>query len=394
MEVLGCSGSYVHVKDLETEDEGYIHSLLLNDKRLNITRKYADVYCGDSKKGLITVKYDKEESLEWSVSKKGIIEVTKHSNRSFSVKGLSPGVVTLTVKCGEDKDTCEISCIDKWEKPETAMAESTIEVWGTPEKTVSVGKIHAGEEIIGRGNIPDKSDYVYISSGNIWGFIKLSDFPGIDYVMRQYHYFDKGYSVRFDSAADKIKEYSAVLNNVMMANFKLKVFSYINSYTSVADECKIMSYGLVNGNNLSSVCSKSGSHDTSSCLTVDSLRMDLVRKYGDGDGNVSKVVWTGHMLDGNARSNATLTMGNVIITPYGTFSETAGYPSVSDAKIREDRIYTLVHETGHQFGLHDHYCAGDISPITNKCSNIFCSSCYIGTIPEGCIIESTLKMSK
>lgn len=384
--VLGYSGSYVYVEDIETEDKGYIHNWLINDKRLNITQQYVDVYSGDSKNGVVTIKYDKDAALEWSVSKSGIVEVTKHTSRSLSIKGLSPGTVKLTVKCGEDKDTCDISCIDKWANTETAIAESSIKIMGTPGNYyVGAKTIAKGATITARGNIPDNSNYVYVSSGKIWGFIRMSDFPGIDYVMTQYHYYDEGYAARFDPTSEKIKVYASILNDVMMANFKLKVFSYISPYTSVADECKIMNYGLVE-NNLSSSCPKTGNHDSNSCLTIDSLRMDLVYKYGDGDGNVSKVVWTGHMLDGNARSNATTMMGNVIITPYGTFREVAGYPSVSDEKIREDRIYTLVHETGHQFGLYDHYCRGDISTITNKCSNIFCATCYIGTIPEGCIM--------
>lgn len=109
--VLGYSGSYVYVEDIETEDKGYIHNWLINDKRLNITQQYVDVYSGDSKNGVVTIKYDKDAALEWSVSKSGIVEVTKHSSRSLSIKGLSPGTVKLTVKCGDDKDTCDISAI-------------------------------------------------------------------------------------------------------------------------------------------------------------------------------------------------------------------------------------------------------------------------------------------
>jgi len=57
----------------------------------------------------------------------------------------------------------------------------------------------------------------------IGGFIKLSDFPGIDYLMTQYHYYDQGYNLRFGSASNKIYDNASVLNDVMMAYLRLKV---------------------------------------------------------------------------------------------------------------------------------------------------------------------------
>lgn len=108
VKVLGYSGNYVYVKDVKTQNVGYIHKLLLDDKPLNIKQKFLNIYSGDYKEGSITVNYEKGGTLEWSISSDDVVEITKHNNNSLSVKGLRPGTVTLTVKCGNDKDKCEI----------------------------------------------------------------------------------------------------------------------------------------------------------------------------------------------------------------------------------------------------------------------------------------------
>ena len=105
VKVLDYSGDFVYVQDLESENEGYIHKMLLNDKPLNIRQLYVNVYKGTTKDGVVTINYDKSGALEWSVSPTGIVEVTEYSDCSLSVKGLSSGTVTLTVKCNGDKDT-------------------------------------------------------------------------------------------------------------------------------------------------------------------------------------------------------------------------------------------------------------------------------------------------
>ncbi len=380
VKVLGYSGNFVHVQDSDSKNEGYIHELLLNDKPLNIRQLYVNVYKGATKDGVVTINYDKSGALEWSVSPTGIVEVTEYSDCSLSIKGLSSGTATLTVKCNGDKDTCDVACIEKWSDTETAKAESNITVMGTPGKTYKPEKIiSADATITALGNIPDQPDYVYVSSGNIWGFIKLSDFPAIKYMMTQYHYYDKGYDLRFSSANSKISDYASVLNDVMMENFGMKVYSYVNLYTSVADECKILSDGKVKTGNISNACSGAGNHKSGTCLTTENVRNDLKRQFGNGGKSISKVAWTGHIMTNNERSNGTVGMGTIIMTPYGTVGE-------SQAEIREDRIFTLVHETSHQLGVHDHYCRGDISPITKKCSYSHCSKCYGETIPYGCIM--------
>ena len=134
VKVLGYSGSFVYVQDSKSKDEGYIHELLLNDKPLNIRQKYVNIYKGATKTGIVTINYDKNGMLEWSLSQSGIVEVTKYSDRSLSVKGLSPGTVKLTVECDGNKDTCDIACIEQWSDTETTTAQTSIKVMGIPGK--------------------------------------------------------------------------------------------------------------------------------------------------------------------------------------------------------------------------------------------------------------------
>ena len=389
VKVLDYSGNYVYVRDIETNEKGFIHELLINDKAINIVQEYLDVYNGKTKEKAITVNIKPNSNLEWSLSKNGIVEVTKHSEKELTVTGLSSGMVTLTVKSGGDKDTCIISCVEKWYETEMVTAEKTIQLMGSPgtyyDDAPTVSK---GSSLIARGNVFGQDGYIYVTSGSKSGHMKLSDFPGIDYLMTQYHYYDQGYNIRFGSASTKIYDYASVLNDVMMKNFNLKVCPYVSSYTSAADQCKIWRYGSVYSGNLSSSCPQNGNHKTDSCLQTGYLRNELKKQFGNGGGTISKVAWTGHIMsDYEAdRSNATVGMGTVIITPYATTNPNNNFSNYASDKIRRESLYTIVHETGHQLNLHDHYCKKDFSEQTGKCTNDFCVTCNKLPYSDSCIM--------
>lgn len=384
VKVLDYSGDFVYVQDLESENEGYIHKMLLNDKPLNIRQQYINIYKGASKDGIVTINYEKDGVLNWSVSKNGIVEVTKYSDRSLSVKGISPGTVTLTVRCNGNKDTCDISCIEQWSDTETTTAQSPIKIMGIPGKYYNGAKtIPEGATITARGNIPGNNDYVYVSSGDIWGFIKRSDFSAIKYMMTQYHYYDQGYSLRFGSAETKIYDYASVLNDVMMANFNFKVCPYVYSYTSLADQCKILQYGSVKANNLASSCPKNGSHNEESCLVASHIRDAMLLDKGNGTNTITKCVWTGHIMDSHKgdRSHSESEKTNSIIFTTGNTVNTDSYTNKSSSTVRKTSIYEIVHETSHQLSAPDHYCYGKTDSAS--CKNPNCELCYgSGTLPD------------
>ncbi len=392
VKVLGYSGSFVYVEDTKNNDKGYVHKLLLNDKPLNVRQQYVSVYKDVKKDGIVTINYDKDGMLEWSVSQNGIVEVSKYSDRSLSVKGISPGTVKLTVTCGGYRDSCDISCIERWADTETAKAQAPIRVMGTPNNYYGETYIPKGAIITARGNIPTDSEYIYVSSGDIWGFIKLSDFSAIKYMMTQYHYYDEGYETRFGSASTKIADYASVLNDVIMANFGLKVCYYIKEYFSAADQCKKWSYGSGYLERLSSPCPKTENHNPSSCLRTVHMRDKLLEDKGWGTNVITKAVWTGHIMDGHSSSNSERVSQTLVFTTTNTVSYNAGtYSNKTPSDIRYYSLYTITHETGHQLGLNDGYCYKDI--VNGKCSNKNCFTCRKLPLPD-CIMSQIKSPTK
>lgn len=76
---------------------------------------------------------------------------------------------------------------------------------------------------------------------------------------------------------------------------------------------------------------------------------------GSGTSTTSYVLWTGHILPGNPPSSSYSDF-SVIITPNQTTN--SNYVNKSDAEVRMESLYTLMHELSHQLGAPDHYCYG------------------------------------
>ena len=378
--VLGYSGMYTYVEVAETHQKGYIFYLLLDDK-FEFNKEYDHVYVNQTNSARLKIKNGAD--VEWTVSPSGYISVDPETK---IITGIKPGTVTITAKGGMSNVFCTVTCINPWKEQETATAEKNIDVFPVYNAGFEKnGIITKGSVITAKGDLADGSGWIYVNSGKTWGFIKLSDFPGIDYLMTQYHYYDKGYEERFGSAESKIFDYASFLNDVMMANFKLKVCPYVAEYTSIADTCKILSYKKVDKNNISKDCPKNKEHKNDSCLKSIYLRDDLKKQFGNGGGTVSKVAWTGHLMSDyeNDRSNSTVGMGSIIMNIYGTINSTT---------IRKDRLYTLTHETGHQLSLNDHYCYGNKESNGGVCTNPYCSDCTGEPLPVGCIMFERINL--
>ncbi len=388
--IKGYNGNFTEIALSNSKETGYMLSFCLSDSSAKLLVRYANIFMDQTRN--ILKDYDNPQDFSWSVSKDGIISIDKNTG---VVTPINPGTVVVTAKYNGKSSKCVVSAINRWEKQETAKAKNNVILKSSPANSsytvYDVITVSKDTEVIAVGDTAQANGQIYvkIENGNNdkYGHIKLSDFSGIDYMMFQYHYFDNGYESRFNDDGSKIIQYASVLDDVMMANFGLKVCYYIKPYTSVADECKIMIDGKVSSSNLDTVCPQTSGHYSGTCLTSDNVRSDLRKQFGGGGGSVSKVVWIGHKMTDNERSNAIVGKGDIVMTPYGTIDKTS-------AKIREDRIYTLVHETSHQFGVNDHYCRGDISEITKKCSYIHCSKCYGGTIPNGCIMYERVNIEE
>ncbi len=382
--VLGYEGFYTKVRVNNTEKEGYIFKFFLSSDEDFLIKQFENVYVGKSKK--ILKDYNNPEDFSWSVSQDGIISLNKQTGE---IKGLKPGTVIVTAKHGNSTDKCIVSSINQWKETESSSATKDIVVKSNPDSSdydnFTKGTIPSGAAIVARGDMADGSGWIYVSdkAEKVWGFIKLSDFSGIEYLFTEYHYYDQGYNIRFGSAENKIYTYASVMNDIMMDLFKLKINPYVYSYTSPADQCKILRYGSVKTNNLASSCPKNGNHKDESCLTSKALRDNLQNTFGAGNEYIAKTAWTGHIMDKNAMSNSQRNPSFILIFTTGNTVNKSTYQNKSASVIRSRSIYELIHKTSHQFGLHDHYCKKNGSPCTNQ----YCYSCTRGYSAPRCIMN-------
>lgn len=194
------------------------------------------------------------------------------------------------------------------------------------------------------------------------------------------HYLDQGYRARFSSAASAVNGHQAVVTKIFKNLFGLTVTSNVVSFTSFADDCRIASSGGVTANNLANTCSHSPTH-----LTNTALRNDLVSIYGAGTNTYSRVLWTGHILNGNPPSDSNSANHTVIITPKMVTSGSS-YTNVSSANVNKESRFTLLHELSHQLGAPDHYCYAN-GENGGHCSNPNCCSCNGKPIPV-CVMQS------
>lgn len=386
--VEGYDGNYIKVKVNKTEESGYIHKILLTPDKSYLIKQFDNIYVGKSKK--ILKDYNNPEDFIWSVSQEGIISINKQTGE---IKGLKPGTVIVTAKYDGKTSECIVSSINQWKETESSSATKDIVIKSNPDSNdydnFDKGTIAKGTTIVARGDLADGSGWIYVSdiAGKIWGFIKLSDFSGIDYLFTEYHYYDQGYNRRFGSAESKIYTYTSVMNDVMMDLFKLKINPYVYPYISPADQCKIWEYGSVEPNNLASSCPKNKKHYTKSCLTTTVLR-NAIYDNGNGAGNdfMAKAVWTGHIMDGHKRSNSQRNPTFIIIFTTGNTVNKQTYTNKSDSNIRKYSIYELIHETAHQLGTRDHYCYGK-DPTTNVCQNQYCDDCVDNKTAPFCVMN-------
>lgn len=110
--------------------------------------------------------------------------------------------------------------------------------------------------------------------------------------------------------------------------------------------------------------------NSATSLTSAAMRNTL----GNGTSTNTRVLWTGHILYGNERSNSVSSLGSVVITPYHTTNGEPNFNNRPAGMARMQSIISLIHELSHQLGLPDHYCNDD-KDETKHCSNPNCFEC-------------------
>ncbi len=369
---------------------GYVFKSFLKggkDGTLSISRTYDSVYVGETNKNRITATYDGAGKVYWSSENTDIVTVDKETGL---VRGVSPGITSVIAKVGTDYEvSCKVTCVNYWglSNEETSYAEKEVTVKLAPgSQYQDRGTVAKGTKIIAKGDLADGSGWIYVKAGDFWGYIHLDDFPGIDYLLTEYHYYDEGFNIRFNglnskTAAENIYYYASILNDKMMDMFNLKICPYVSLKTSPGDECKKMSDKSVRADNLSKQCPQNGNHKADSCLQTKYFREPL-----QGNKNKTYVSWSGHIFLNMEKSNSTLGPGSIVITTYKAVDHST-YKNKSDYEVKRRHAYTLMHETIHQFEILDHYCREDWSTEEKKCSNKGCYVCYGNNVSPDCIMN-------
>lgn len=173
----------------------------------------------------------------------------------------------------------------------------------------------------------------------------------------------------------------------MMRIFGLKINQYIEPYTSLADECKIKTYGSVYKNNLNMTCPKSNGHNTASCIDYREIRRDFLADKEEGSNLSAKCLWTGHDLEPLYTTSASSTKLNAIL-----FNSLGVQLAINTNKeldkeyvIRTRFLIEIIHETAHLLGAEDGYCKKDGG--TGHCSNEYCYDCNKVSKPNCIMVE-------
>ena len=190
------------------------------------------------------------------------------------------------------------------------------------------------------------------------------------YIFYVNHYLDLGYRVRFPSGAtDLVRSHQDVVSGLLDDLFGINVVATYTSFQSYMDDCKHLSFNSVHQSNLYLPCTHSPAHHTSGAVVE-----DFVGIYGNGTNTTSRAIWTGHILQDNARSTSWAASYTVLITPYAYVDASNNYATESGYEVNEESRFDLMHELSHQLGLVDHYCGKDSGQDT--CNNDSCWKCH------------------
>ncbi len=198
------------------------------------------------------------------------------------------------------------------------------------------------------------------------------------YTLSVTHYYDQGYSVRFSD--NGIISYQNVCSEIFHRLFGIDTSVTVSSYTSCADTCTGLPVTL-------QLTKNSCNHIDCAHKTRAGLRNEIVSQFGAGTSTNIKTSWTGHVLE-SISSNSSSTTHTIVMT-IGMVTNSS-HDNLSESKIRQERIYTLLHELSHQLGAPDHYCYDETSNNCNNPTND-CWRCDRGlTEPPECLMTSRM----
>ncbi len=178
------------------------------------------------------------------------------------------------------------------------------------------------------------------------------------------HYYDQGYEVRFSNAYTNIGNHHSCIRDILEELFHIDISRNRSDYTSYADDCKIEQDGSVTSSNLANQCSHTEEHTDRGNLVT-----EFIEDESEGTTTDSNILWTGHIMDGNATS-ASYTARNVVVMTPATYEN-----ENTETEINVEIRFDLLHEVSHQIGAGDHYC--DLEQGRTVCDNVQCYACVL-----------------
>ena len=331
--------------------------------------KYVDIHGPGAQEWVHQWTYHTHAQEKWSIHKLADNYYTIRSNYG---NNYYMGITGNTISTNNINLSSAISDYTKWKIYITPSEEYVFE-----PKNAKGKLLHSPD-----GNNDTELQLIYLSSHNAYSSWNPYDYK---YTFGVSHFYDQGYSIRFSSfntnTVSLLDNYQNIVAERFAQIFSLSVEPSFELYTSPADTCKIQQFGSVTWSNLASSCSHSPTH-----LTTTKLRDSL----SNGTAINTVAIWTGHILDGNPASNSVFDRHSIVLTPKHTTN--SDYSNKTETIVKKESTFTLMHESSHQLGAHDHYCYGVGS--SGKCSNLYCDICYLGmTSVRNCLMSHRYDIS-
>ena len=177
VEVLSYSGDFAYVKCVETEEEGYIHTICIEDPdpKLVVSKDYEHVYKDVTK--TLTFSYNGAKEVKCLLSENGIIKCDVVKN-GIRITGIKPGTVELTVKAGSTEKTLAVHCVYQWKKQWTAVALTSTTIYRGPDESYGArASLAKGTRFVVKGDEGGSDGWAYgqIYNTDIWGFVRIED---------------------------------------------------------------------------------------------------------------------------------------------------------------------------------------------------------------------------
>lgn len=200
VEVLDYWGDYAFVRCVETEEEGYIHTICIADPdpKLVVSKDYEHVYKDVTK--TLTFSYNGAKEVKCLLSENGIIKCDVVEN-GIRITGLKPGTVELTVKAGSIEKSLFVHCVYQWKKPWTAVALTSTTIYKGPGESYGArASLTKGTRFVVKGDEGGSDGWAYgqIYNTDIWGFVRIEDISTKGTVS-QYNSLKWGYPLQNES---------------------------------------------------------------------------------------------------------------------------------------------------------------------------------------------------